>query len=333
MNRYPLYLTVALLAFGFGVYFAFSFYYSPTQTMPQAEDSIGGGRGETIETGTSGEPVTVKMSEKGEDDKNSFLSSNKESLSYKGFTVFRQYKKHVYESRIEDDVPFAVIKKGGRKIFEFDGRLNRPMREIRFGLVPLLGDENNKQLIIDSTADRYWRYAVINLAPEFEVLFDSGNYPLMREIIITDLDGDGRKEMIQDLRTFFYFGITARKGFARTPIVFTYDTTKRKYVFANPQFADYLLKPFRNEASIEDKIRSIEQLKLLKSSDPAKYNRDLFDAVMSVFLTYLYTGKEKEAWRHFEEYDLPDKEEVRAEIRKYLAKDTLYKKLLTKSEK
>jgi hypothetical protein len=40
-------------------------------------------------------------------------------------------------------------------------------------------------------------------------------------------------------------------------------------------------------------------------------------------------GKEKEAWNCFEEYDLSDKEAVRAEIKKYLAKDSLYQYIKT----
>jgi hypothetical protein len=252
------------------------------------------------------------------------IYTDKESLDYKGFNISKQYKKRKFENGKPVDVVFAVIQKNNNQIFEFDAYLDDNVREIRFGLFPLLGDENNKQLIVESAANRYWGYAVINLSPKFEVLFDSRDYSLMQDLRITDIDKDGKYELIQDLSTFYYFGISYRKGFAATTIIFKYDEKKRKYIFANPEFADYLLNPPDKESSIEEKIARIKESKAHKS-DAVEYNSDLFTSVMNVFLTYVYLGRQKEAWAYFEEYDLSDKEAVRAEIKKYLKKDNLYR--------
>lgn len=258
------------------------------------------------------------------------IYTDKENFNYKNYNISKRYKKRKFPNGEPVDVVFAVIKRGNKRIYRFDTYLDSYLREIRFGLFPLLGDENNKQLIIESTYNKYWRYAIINLSPRFEVLFDSDEYPLTHDLNVIDINKDGKYEVIQDLSTFDYFGVSYRKGYAVTPIIFSYDKAKRKYIFANRKFADYLLKPSQNESSIEDKIAEIKQVKAnkadkMKYNDEMKYNFDLYMAVMDVFLTYMYLGKENEAWAYFDEYDSPDKEEVRAEIKKYLAKDNLYK--------
>jgi hypothetical protein len=148
----------------------------------------------------------------------------------------------------------------------------------------------------------------------------------MGDLEITDINKDGRYELVQNLSSFFYFGISYRKGYATIPIVFTFDKKEQKYLFANWKFEDYLLKGALDETTIEDRIKRISEIKADRSdkSNAIGKEQDLFTAVMYVFLTYMYLGREKEAWTYFEEYDLPDKEEVRAEIKKYLKKDNLY---------
>lgn len=60
------------------------------------------------------------------------------------------------------------------------------------------------------------------------------------------------------------------------------------------------------------------------NNDPLKYA-----SLSKAKFKRLPNGKEEEAWNCFEEYDLSDKEEVRAEIKKYLAKDTFYQHIRT----
>lgn len=50
--------------------------------------------------------------------------------------------------------------------------------------------------------------------------------------------------------------------------------------------------------------------------------------MLEVVLTYLYAGRESEAWAFYEsEYDLPEKTEMKAKIPKKLRGDAVYKAL------
>ncbi len=78
--------------------------------------------------------------------------------------------------------------------------------------------------------------------------------------------------------------------------------------------------------SVEDNIRKAKEIKA-DSSSPGQDNGKL-GAVLEVVLTYLYAGKEQEAWSFYEsEYNLPDKDEMKVEIQKALSKNVIYKAL------
>jgi len=50
--------------------------------------------------------------------------------------------------------------------------------------------------------------------------------------------------------------------------------------------------------------------------------------VLKVVLSYLYAGKEQEAWSFYEsEYNLPDKEEIKGTVKEAVSKDNVYKVL------
>ena len=249
--------------------------------------------------------------------------TDQDTLNYKGYEISKRYKKEKNEVGESFDVGYTLIKKNGKKLAEFSFETESLLTETRFGLVPLLGDENNKQLIIEASLPKSERYWIINLAPKFEVIFDSNEFNLGHDLRLIDLNKDKKAEITLDLMTFDYFGINYRKGWATTKIIFKFDEKRRKYTYANPDFAGYLLK---DEPQRLDRIKQIK----LNKGNREHYESDIYNSLMGCFLTSVYLGREGDAWRVFEEYDLKDKEEVRMEIKKYLAKDGLYRYIYLK---
>jgi hypothetical protein len=95
-----------------------------------------------------------------------------------------------------------VLKRNGRVVFRFDDEAVEQINE-RASAVQLLGEEH-RQLVVELTSNKYWRYWVLRLSPKLEVIYDSGRYNLVYHLRSIDLDGDGRLEIVQNLGSFWY---------------------------------------------------------------------------------------------------------------------------------
>ena len=130
---------------------------------------------------------------------------------------------------------------------------------------------------------------------------------------VFDLDGDGVYEITVPVTDFYGFHDWAISPLA-TPlpeVVFKYDAKAGKYLPANEQFQKYILRDV-------DAARS-------KVHGPEEREAHLAD-VLSVVLSYIFAGKEQEAWEFYESaYKLPDKVEIKKEIEDMLKTQPVYR--------
>jgi hypothetical protein len=260
-------------------------------------------------------PTKVSDTDSGDIDS---IYSEDNALSYDGYEVVRRSRTVKFRGvKYDTEILYAVLKKNGKVLATFDG-LSYPLGvEVRFGLFPLLG-ESSKQLIVEQSTYRGWRYWVVNLSPNFSILYDSVNYDVggLRAL---DLDKDGRYELIHTLNSFGFFNKLDNTNSPFIDIVFKYNPRTQTYIPANPEFQDFALK------DIEQKIKKAREV--VATDDSGNYYRSLLSAVLEVSLRYIYAGKEKEGWSFYEEYNAPDKDEVKSELKKVLNKDSVYKSI------
>jgi hypothetical protein len=171
------------------------------------------------------------------------------SLSYRGYEVEKRFRKSDHETEIE----YAVLKRNGRVIVRFDDDRLDHLSEVRFGLCNFLNEEH-RQLVVEQTANKFWRYRVLRLAPKVEVIYDSGRYDLVYPLGSIDLDGDGRLEIVQNLGSFWYrMGDNVTSP--RPEMIFKYDGGARRYVFANREFQAVALR------DIGQRIEKVRELR------------------------------------------------------------------------
>lgn len=241
-----------------------------------------------------------------------------DSLSYGAYKIEKRSKMFwMKDAEVNAEVTYAVLKRNGKIINKFEG-IHYPLgNDARFCLFPILG-QKGKQLIIEETANREWQHWVVDLSGDAKVIYDSGDYSVGQSLRTIDIDGDGKNELIQSLLTFWFFNRLTNVDSPFIDVIFVYDSARKKYVPANPQFQEFALR------NIEGDIRKAKEIKA-DSNAPGQDNGKL-GAVLNVVLTYTYAGKEQEAWAFYEnEYDLADKEEMKTKIKDALGKDEVYK--------
>lgn len=240
-----------------------------------------------------------------------------EKLTYGAYQIEKRSKTiWLKDAEMNAEVTYIVLKRGGKPVAAFEGVRYPLGNDARFALFPVLGQKSN-QLIIEQKAHRTWRHWVVNLSPSFKVIYDSGDYPVGHSLRAIDIDKDGTCELIQSLHTFWFWERLTNVDSPLTEIVFAYHPALKRYVPANPQFQKFALR------NIEDNIRKTKEIKT-DSNAPGQDGGKL-GAVLEVFLSYTYAGKEPEAWSFYEsEYNLPDKEEMKVKIQKRLREDVVY---------
>ena len=215
-------------------------------------------------------------------------------------------------SAVSIDVSYAVVRKNGKVVREFDGTYGGFGNATDFGLFTFLGGDA-KQLAVSQTIPRGGRHWVYDLE-ENRIVFDSSKWGVGREEFdVVDVNGDGVYEISMPLIVFYMF---ENMSMAETPlpeIVFKYDSSAKEYLPANPQFSDYVLR------------RVSDDIERVKNGDEIGY----LGRRLGVVLKYLYVGKDREAWEFFDnEYKRDDKEEVKARIKDELRKEKTYQFLL-----
>lgn len=214
------------------------------------------------------------------------ILSDDESLSYEDYKIEKRKKPLIINGKkFEYGLDYAVLKNNDKIAAKFDGIYNPAGTEIRFGLISLFG-QPAKQLIVEQTAHRDWRYWIVNLSDEPKVVHDSGDYSV-GSLRVIDINRDGKFELIQPLLAFWFFGRLTNVDSAFTDVIFEYNPQLRKYVPANPSFQEFAL------LDIEDKIQKVKSIES-KSAAPGQDGGKL-GAVLGVVLTYLYAGKKQEA--------------------------------------
>jgi hypothetical protein len=211
------------------------------------------------------------------------------------------------------NVEYAVLKRNGKVIAKFDDGISETINQVEFGWFSFIGNYQ-KQLLVSQNCNKCGRHWIVSVSPKYKVIFDSAKFGVGFEYIgIVDIDGDGVFEVWQVISDFYYF-----RGSRKIPAValFKYDKRKGRYVLANKLFPNYLLK------DIEENKKEIKE------------STDLLEAVLEVMLDYIYAGKEKEAWEFYERnYDLPDKKEVKDDIKATLNKEAIYQMLYKRKAK
>lgn len=239
------------------------------------------------------------------------IYSESDSLSYAGYEVVKLNKRvrleHIHGLT---EVSYAVLRRNGRTLATFDGVYSGVGNATSFGLVSLFGGET-KQLVVSQTIPRGGRHWVVSLSPNFRILFDSGDYGVGREEIgIVDIDRDGVYEISQVVTAFYGFENLPSAATPLPEIIFRYDERARKYFPANQHFQDYALRGIEQEVGNLNNRRGEEYL----------------SGVLEIVLSYIYAGKEQEAWSFFDrEYKLQNKEELKARILSVLRNEPVYR--------
>jgi hypothetical protein len=243
-----------------------------------------------------------------------------DSLSYNGYNVIRRKKKVKLEYPDEKgktisnliEVSFAVVQRKNRTLAKFEGVYFGAGNATDFGLFPLLGERGPKQLVVSQTIPRGGRHWVASMSPNFQLLFDSGDYGVGREdFSVIDIDKDGIYEILLPVTTFY--SMQDKMYIAEIPlpkIIFKYDPQAKKYFPANSLFQDYVLR------GIESDITTLNKSE----------GRNYLSKRLNIFLRYIYAEKESDAWAFFDrEYRLLDREEIKSRIRAILKDESVYK--------
>ena len=245
--------------------------------------------------------------------------TDEDRLSYLDYEITKSRRVARTESQKgSTEIEYAVLRRKGKVVAQFDSSLDR-LTKVRFGLFAFLG-HNDRQLVIEQTSEKFWRYWLVSLEPDFRVIYDSGKYDLVYELRVIDIDGDGYSEIVQNLGSFWYFDSLDNLYSPRPPIIFTYDSSVSTYLPANMHFEHVALK------DIQERITKTVEVSERKD-DPA-YGLHVRSAVLDVVLRYLYSGRTPEAWTFYDQhYKIEDKESLKVELIKKLGQDKLYRSL------
>lgn len=235
----------------------------------------------------------------------------KDSITENSFVLSRSFKP---TTAAGDKPEAAVLRKNGKAILQFD-RIGHPFSSVFFGTFSFLGRANGAQLFVAQTAPRAGSHWIINLKPSLEIFFSSDQYNVGREEFhAIDLDGDRVYELSFESLAFSNFEPErlGNAGVPLTEIVFRYDAAQRRYIPANPRFADYALRGEREEIF---RIR--------------RDNKDFqLSGVLTLALQYIYAGRETDGWAFFDQhYDFPDRGEIKTRAQAVLRNDPVYQYL------
>lgn len=246
-----------------------------------------------------------------------------DALTYNGYRVEKNTKiaRIKYDDGEIEAMPttFITLKRNNKTIETFEGVHYPAGNDARFLLSPILGRQT-KQLIIgeEANGNRDTRYWILELSQKINVLFDSDDYRIGRYFGKIDINHDGTYELVLSLTTFWFFDGFNNINSPFIDVVFMYDEGQQKYIPANPHFQKFALRTLAQDITKARETKS--------DGNTAKPGKDKLGAVMRVVLSYLYAGKEKEGWSFYEnEYNLPDKEEMKTRFEAMLNEDAVYK--------
>jgi hypothetical protein len=241
------------------------------------------------------------------------------ALDHGNYQLVKRTKKIKIEGLDESvEIEFGELQKSGKPAARFGEDAGEPLTSVRFGSFEFLKGEE-KHLVVEQRANKFWRYWIISLSPRLEVIHDSGKYDVVYEPRPADFDGDGNFEIVQHLGTFWYWNCDNVRS-PRPPVIFAYDEGARRYVPANIKYQERLLSDIN--ARIE-KVR-----------EPGGAGG--LCGALDVTIRYLYAGKESEAWEFFDQScgecrTLDGREAIKAGLKKTLTRDALYQEIRKQS--
>ena len=238
-------------------------------------------------------------------------SNKSDALSYGGYDLVKLLKKvKLEETPSLTEVSYAVLKRKGKVLAKFDGVYSGVGNATDFGLFSFLNGEA-KQIFISQTIPRGGRHWVVNLSPDFRVIYDSGDWGVGRDdFTVIDVNGDSVYEISQEMTAFYSFKNISSSETPLPEVIFKYDERERKYLPANHLFPDFALEGIKMQ---------IENLRI---------DERRLSSVLHIVLRYIYAGKDQEAWSFFErEYTQADKEQMKAKILAVLQDEAVYKYL------
>lgn len=315
MKRLAFRSAVALLTFIVGVSVAtLLIYRRDSSPLSQIEVSA--------RTQSANQPGPAQSPEPARDDWESLEADYIEGdrLSYAGYDVERSFD-------AVTKVSSAMIRKNGKTLAaHMNGWFIEDTTEI--GLFSFLGGGTKQLFIMQYTGGAHccWVYKVYDFSPHLRLIFDGEKYgidSIGNEMRRRDVDGDGVYELTQAVMTFDYFHMSHASSVFPTA-VFSYDEKKRAYAPANHKFTSYLLE------GVEEDLKRVEEErgKIEPDNESEIANEKYLSAVLRVMLKYIYAGREADGWEFYNrEYNLSNKGEIKADIRKALQTDPIYQSI------
>jgi hypothetical protein len=185
-----------------------------------------------------------------------------------------------------------------------------------FGLYPFLNKTDRQLWVSDDNGSKGGSDWIVSLLPKYKVIFDSNEYKFWRNSSFVDVENDGVVELLVAKECDLSLGM-ARIYDPWAEVVFKYDAKTHKYLPASHILTEFSL----------DGID--ERVKKFKESDQKEIKE-----LLEIILTYIYAGRENEAWTLFDENFLPnetyppnvrDKEQTMKRIKNDLSKDPIYR--------
>lgn len=235
--------------------------------------------------------------------------------SYAGYDIERSFDD-------ANDTSSATIRQGGKVLATHeDGGMGEDSTQT--GLFPLLGGETKQLVVMQYTGGAHccWIYHVYDFSPRLRLIFDGEEYGTGYELHPKDIDGDGRFEFTHAVMTFDYFHMSHASSVFPVA-VFAYDEQARRYLPANRRFQAYVLR------GLEEDLKRVEGARAKIVPDNLWANESYLASVLRVMLKYVYAGREADGWEFWErEYQLSNKGEIKADLRKALDGDPVYQSI------
>lgn len=233
----------------------------------------------------------------------------------KDFVVKKVSHKVKPKDLTEAYVTDAVIQKNGKTLLKLNGIYHGLGNTTNFAPFPLLG-ENRKQLIVSHTFPRGGIHYVVDFSPNPKIIFDSRDFAVGGEDLgIGDVDNDGIYEVLLSTSSDYFNFVSSEIPYIQ--IIFRFDKQIQKFLPVNHKLPELTLGYINGQ---------------IKRFNESREKR--FSSVLEITLTYIYLGKEKEAWEFFDKNFAPqnwsyggveNKEEAKEKIKVALDKDPIYK--------
>ena len=221
--------------------------------------------------------------------------SSKDIINFNDYTISKVMEKEGKKGKV-------IIKKNDKVVMNFSKCENGEFSN----LIDIKGVTSSigKELVVFQQAEGthgseyLW---VIKLDNEPKIIFDSEKWDLDTYFLYSDLDGDGKNEIIASTRKYDY-RITRHDFVAYPLFIFGFDEKLGTYVPANEKYFEYTYKMYNEMKKDEKKIQNNddESLKWAK----------LRDAIVSLYM-YSLAGRMEKAGESFkEEYKYEDQEKL-----------------------